>query len=132
MIVVAIVGILAAVALPSYNSYILKSRRTEAVNGLLETASREARFYTINNTYTASMTSLGFGADPNPLPSATNRYYDVSVAAVPAATASAPASFTLQAVPQGNQAADTCGTFTYTDLGQKGVSASTVTSCWGQ
>jgi len=132
MIVVVIVGVLAAVAIPAYSSFILKSHRTEAINSLLDTASRQARYYTTNNTYTGSMTSLGFAADPNPVPSATTTYFNVSVAATPAATASAPASFTLQAVPTGTQANDSCGTFTYTDLGQKGVSAGTVASCWGQ
>ena len=64
--------------------------------------------------------------------SASNLFYNISVASVAAATASAPATFTVQAVPQGAQVNDSCGTFSYTDLGVKSVSASTVTSCWGQ
>ena len=133
MIVVAIVGILAAVALPAYRSFVLKSHRTEAINGLLDAASRQARYYTTNNTYTTSMTTLGYAADPNPVASTSNRYFNVSVFSVTAATTTAPASFVLQAVPQGGQVNDTCGTFTYTEAGIKGLSGNTATvaSCWG-
>lgn len=132
MIAVAIVGILVRIALPSYTNYVLRSHRVEAINGLLDVASRQARFYTIGNAYTTSMTTLGYPTDPYPVSSSTNRYYDISVASAPAATASAPATFTVQAVPYGSQANDACGTFTYTDLGVKGVSGSTVSKCWGQ
>jgi len=132
MIVVAVIGILTAIALPGYRSFILKSHRTEAINGLLDAASRQARYYTTNNTYTTSMTTLGYSADPNPVASASNLYFNVSVASVTAASTTAPASFVLQAVPQGTQANDSCGTFGYTDLGQRTVSSGTVASCWGQ
>ena len=133
MIVVAIIGILTMVALPSYNRYVLRSHRTEAINGLLDTASREARYYTNNNNYTQSMTTLGFAADPNPVASASNLYYLINVQSLVNPTATSPASFVLQAVPQGSQANDTCGTFTYTDLGARSVSGTeTSAKCWGQ
>lgn len=132
MIVVAIVGILTAVALPAYQSFILRSHRSEAINGLLDVASRQARYYTTNNSYTNSMVTLGYGADPQPVASASNLYFNISIASVTAATATAPASFTLQAVPQGTQANDSCGTYGYNDLGRKTVTSGTVSSCWGQ
>jgi len=137
MIVVAIIGILVAVALPSYRSFVLKSHRTDAINGLLDAASRQARYYTINNTYSADMVTLGYpnsvsNANINPVPSLANRYYDVSVLTNTAATATAPAKFTLKAAAAGTQANDLCGDFTYDDLGNKGVSGTaTVASCWG-
>lgn len=126
MIVVAIVAILAAIALPSYQSYVLKSHRTTAVNALMDLASREARYYTTNNVYTNSLVTLGYAADPTPVSDANNYYYDLSI------TAANATSFSLQAAPTGNQANDTCGTFTYTDLGVKGVGAGTVSDCWKQ
>lgn len=129
MIVVAIVGILAAIAIPSYQNYILQSRRTAAINGVMELASRESRFYTANNTYSPSMLTLGYSADPMPVVDANSHYYDLSVQ-----TSNNNTNFQIQAVPFGNQVNDTCGTYTYTDLGIKNVSggAGMVSSCWNQ
>ena len=126
LVAVAIIGILTAVALPSYRNYVMKSNRTVAINAILELASRQARYYTTNNGYSTSMVTLGYAADPNPVPSASQTYYNVSVAATTAS------SFSLQAVPVGSQASDACGTYTYTDLGVQGVSSGTVSTCWNQ
>lgn len=137
MIAVAIVAILARVALPIYSDYVLRSHRTEAINGLLDVASRQARFYTMSNNYAPSMAGtggLGYGANPNPVPSATSPYYNISVQSVVVATPTSPASFVVQATPTGAQLKDTtCGTYTYTDLGVRGISGSgSVATCWGQ
>jgi type IV pilus assembly protein PilE len=51
MIVVAIVGILAAVALPLYNDYVRRSRITEATTGLADARTRMERHYLDNRTY---------------------------------------------------------------------------------
>lgn len=126
MIVVAVVAILAAVAVPSYRSYVLKSHRTVAINALLDLGSRQARYYTTNNTYTTDLTLLGYPAGTVSLPSSTNAYYTISV---PTANGT---SFSLLAARAGTQVNDTCGNYTYTDLGVKGVSSGTVTSCWQQ
>lgn len=129
MVVVAIIGILAAIALPSYTKYVMQSRRTVAINAILDLASKETRFYTISNNYTGSLvTDLGYSADPMPVSDASNPFYKISVQAFTAST------FTLQAVPQGSQANDTdCGTFTITQLGQKDISGtSSAASCWKQ
>ena len=133
MIVVAIVAILTAIALPSYRQYVLKSHRTLAINGILDLASREARYYTTNNTYSASLTDLGYTADPMPLAGdgGGTAYYNLSVIA-PGAGSPINAQFALQAVPVGSQLLDTCGTYTYTYLGVKGISAGTLGDCWKQ
>lgn len=52
VIVLAIVGILAAITYPSYQDSIRKSRRADAKTALLEVAQREERFYSVNNQYT--------------------------------------------------------------------------------
>ena len=127
LVVVAIIGILAAVVLPQYQSYVLKSHRTAAINAILDLGNREVRYYTTNNTYSGSLATLGYANDPMPVTDTTNHFYDLSVQAAGAA------SFVLQAVPAGNQATDTCGTYTYTDLGIKGVTGSgSVSDCWKQ
>lgn len=51
MIVVAIIGILASIAIPSYTDYIIKSRRTEAQSYMTEIAMRQEKWRANNNTY---------------------------------------------------------------------------------
>lgn len=58
MITVAIVGILAAIALPSYRDYILRGQVVDATNGLSVTRANMERFYQDNRTY-ASVTAGG-------------------------------------------------------------------------
>jgi len=63
MVVILIVAILAAIAVPSYSSQVRKSRRTEARTALLDAASREERFFSTNNKYTATSTDLGYSGN---------------------------------------------------------------------
>ena len=129
MIVVAIIGILASIALPNYTKYVLQSRRTIAINAILDLAGKQARYYTIGNTYTGSLLTLGYANDPMLVSDTANPFYSLSV--VPGSTAN---TFTLQAVPQNAQVNDTeCGTFMITQLGQKTVTGtSSAASCWKQ
>lgn len=126
LVVVAVIGILTAIAIPSYSSYIVTSHRSAAVNGVLDLAARQARFYTIKNTYATSMTALGYPADPMPIGSAETPNYHLSVASASAA------GFTIQAEPVGKQKKDKCGTFKYNDLGVRSISAGSVKQCWKQ
>lgn len=57
MIVVVIAGILAAVAMPSYNNYIVRSSRAAAQTELLELASMQEKIFLNSNAYTASVTN---------------------------------------------------------------------------
>lgn len=128
LITVAIIGILSAIAIPSYSAYVLKAHRSSAITAVLDLAARQARYYTTNNKYATSMTALGYSADPMPIDNAGSRYFDLSVAA---ATKD---GFTVQAVPYGKQTKDVCGTFKYNDLGVKSLSvgADFVKECWKQ
>jgi len=60
MIVVVIIGILAAIAYPNYRQYAARAKRTEARAALLKIAANQERFYLQNNTYTTDMMQLGF------------------------------------------------------------------------
>jgi type IV pilus assembly protein PilE len=64
MIVVAIIGVLASIALPAYNGYILKSTLAEATSGLANTRIRMEQYFQDNRTYA--------GADGAGLPCAPN------------------------------------------------------------
>ena len=62
MVVLLIVGILGAVAVPTYRQYVIRSQRTEAKTALLRIAANQERHYLQNNTYTDDLSALGFGA----------------------------------------------------------------------
>jgi len=133
MITVAIVGILAAIAYPSYQSYILRSHRSEGMALLSEAAARMERYYAQNSTYqTASLKGLGLSssADATTLDSP-NKYYKLRLG-VPTAT-----TYSLSVAPQNAQTNDSCGTLTLDSTGLRGAAgttadkdAATVTNCW--
>ena len=77
MIVVAIVGILSAIAYPAYQEQVRKTRRSEAWTQLLTVAQQEERFFTVNNRYTGTLSSLGLGEFLPAYSTATNKnvYY---------------------------------------------------------
>ncbi len=117
MIVVAIIAILAAVAFPSYQDQVRKTRRSEAQADLMELASTVERYFTENNTYVG----WAVPASLNQSPRAGTARYVLTVGGVAATT------YTLTATPQGGQAADTCGTMT---LDQTGATGAAVAGCW--
>ena len=125
LIVIAIIGILAAIALPSYNRYVLRSHRAEAKNMLLATAQRLEQNYTLSGSYAqtqgsavndinaATITAWGFGQVPLNGPA---RYTITFAALNPTAV-----TFALLATPVGAQAADTCGVLLLTNTNLKGA-----------
>jgi type IV pilus assembly protein PilE len=125
MIAVLIVGILAAVATPSYRRYVLRATRAEAKQALLARASDLERCYTRNNTYV--------DAAATPCPVAANLATPaVGIKYKLQAQTLAANSFLLQAVPVNGQQADTCGTFTLDDKNSRGVSGTpSAPDCWG-
>ena len=62
MIVIAIVGILAAIALPAYQDYIVRSKISEAMAGLAEGKTTVAEYYAANLSYPAEASSFGIGS----------------------------------------------------------------------
>ncbi len=123
MIVVAIVGILTAIALPSYSEYIRRGHRAEARAGVLQAAQWLERAATATGTYPLT------AAFPATLTKVPNDRYDISAV-------SDGATFTLTATPKGGQAGDKCGNYTLTNTGLRGANGVTtgdiVTECWGK
>ena len=78
LIVVAIIGLLAAVAMPSYQSYVQKSRRSDAKSALMDAANRQQQFLLNRGTYTTNMRDLGYAADPANSP---DNFYQIDAAA---------------------------------------------------
>ena len=139
MIAVVILTLLVAIALPSYQREIHESRRTDAKTALLDLASREQRFFSLQNSFTTNFANLGYAAaGTNPASvSVGSGYYSVSVA-VPSPNAPAnPNSFLLTATPVAgkSQASDSqCQTFTVDNTGlqqsEDGSGSSTTSTCW--
>lgn len=118
---VAIVGILGAVAYPSYINFVVESNRTEAQRELMRLANLQEQFFIDSRTYTADMKAIGMLTDPYITESG-----EYSIDAVATAT-----TFTLTAtaVTGGVQAKrDTsCLTLSITETGAKTASG---TDCW--
>jgi type IV pilus assembly protein PilE len=132
MIVVAIIGILAAIAYPSYQDNVMKSRRSDVKGVVLGLANAMERHFTENNSYcdaggAGGVNSCGAAGTndsgtPSPsvygIPAETASYYTVTIVAGTTAN-----SYTVSAAPAGPQATDKCGTLTLTHTGVKNNSA---------
>ncbi|HNW94513.1 MAG TPA: type IV pilin protein [bacterium] len=124
MIVVAIVGVLAAIAYPSYQEFIARARRADAKTVLLENAQFLERFYTQNGTYL----NANLPITEAPKDGAT-KFYDISFVAAQTAT-----TFQIQAAPKNAQSGDKCGTMMVDQSNVKSVSGATLDSatCWNK
>ncbi len=126
MVVVAIVGILAAIAYPSYTEQVARSRRTDAQEALLETAQWIERQYTVSNAYNkkGDNSTIDTAALPGLKPKSAEAY-TLSFVTVTADT------FNLQMVPKNVMSGDKCGTYALTNTGAKSVSGTAgLATCW--
>ena len=141
MIVVAVIGILAAIAYPSYQDSIRKSRRADAKSALLDAAQRQERFFTENNQYTATLGTGGLNLSAT----TTDGYYTLAITNATANAAGRISTFTMTATPVSgkSQEKDTaCTTFSLSQTGVKCVKGGTscsngndaakavVSACW--
>jgi type IV pilus assembly protein PilE len=145
MVTVAIVGILASVALPSYLQYVARGKRADAKALLLANAQFMERNFTECNRYdqngdpctAITATSLPYTKSPADGTAA----YTIDFGATSTLTAT---SFTLSARRKagGSMASDACGDLTYNELGQKGSGdydgdgtagdADDIAACWNR
>ncbi|MBS0366592.1 MAG: type IV pilin protein [Proteobacteria bacterium] len=132
MIVVVIASILLGIAVPAYQRYSMKARRTEARTALLDLAAREERYFSTNNTYTQTAAQLGYsGAFPQNVGSG---YYSVSIGPG-AAPLTIGNSYVITATAVAPQTGDTsCITFTVDQTGLQSSAdaggANTAGTCW--
>jgi len=124
MIVVVIVAILAAVAIPSYQDSVRKTRRADGKEALTRIAALQERFFFTNNRY-GTFRDLGLSATAG---------YDVQIDSqegfykIRLVDCGATTCFQLQATPTGAQTQDTsCALFSLNQVGQK---TATSDKCW--
>lgn len=136
LIVIAIIGIIAAIAIPNYERYVLRSHRVEARNTLQDIAQKLQQNYSISRDYAKdasgnaidNSTISGWGLDKSPA-SGTTRY-NISFAQGPSSS-----GYVLQAEPQGVQTKDECQTFQIDQRGSKTAAGKSVRDelsikCW--
>ncbi|MFV0676359.1 type IV pilin protein [Variovorax sp. tm] len=99
MVTVAIVAILAAIALPSYQQYVIRSKRSAAQAQMMDIANRQQQFLIANRGYAdkAALTASGYSLPPEV---SANYSYDVTLS-----TSGVP-GYTLTFTPTGSQSGD--------------------------
>lgn len=122
MITVAVIAILAAIAIPNYSRYVVRSHRAAIESFMLEVSGAQERYLVDNRAYAANLGALGMS-----VPAAQAARYDVAVAP----NAALPPGYSVVATPKGSQltADSACGTLTLTSAGAKSASGSG-TDCW--
>lgn len=123
MIVVAVVAILAAFALPSYQEHIRKSRRAQAKADIVEYMQLAERFHTVNNTYSGF--TLPSAVSPREAAGGGTAHYSLAIDGVADAK-----SIKIKATAQGGQVEDKCGDLSINQAGVKANSKGTLASCW--
>lgn len=117
MITVVIIGILAAIAYPSYTQYVAQSARSEGLTAVMRAANAQEQYYLDNRKYTTDLTDIGFNVSPF---ITENGHYSVA--------STGGSKFTITATARGTQASrdSSCKTLTVTETGAKGPSS----ECW--
>ncbi len=120
MVVVVILGILAAIAIPNYTEYVNRGRRADAKAALLQVAQWQERTRTQTNAYATTL--------PTNL-TAVGTTYTIALNNTADAT-----SYTLTATRAGGMASDPCGDFTLSHLGVQSTTNGTrpAAECWGR
>ncbi len=123
MMAVTVIAILAAVAYPSYTSYVIRGKRAEGRAMLMDAAARLERFYSDNNRYAASDNTLPPGINN----SSENGHYTLAIS-----TAGTHQTYTLTATPATFTDAE-CGNLTLDQTGARGVTGTLpVRDCWSR
>lgn len=118
MIVVAIIGIIAAIAYPSYQQHVERTRARDAQGALMSLANALERYHTQNNTYVGASVGAG-GIFPAESPvDGSAKFYDLAIvdAADPSIANTAANSYRLEARPKNGQGG---GTIILMSTGQK-------------
>lgn len=119
MIVVAIIGILAAIAYPSYTQYVIRSKRTDAQAIMMENAQFLERYFTTNGRYSLAVLPKAQS------PESGTPSYNITTPTLTATT------YIIQAQPTGSFSDALCGTLTIDHTGARTESGTgSLGDCW--
>ncbi len=122
MIVVAIVSILLAIAIPSYNNQMRKSRRTEAKQILSDLQLKQEKWRSNHATYGTSLAPPTASNIPIP---ATSAYYTITLTTAGTAT-----GYGYTATAIGSQVGDSCGNLTLAMASGNVAKGPGTAGCW--
>ena len=131
MVVVAIIGILASIAMPSYKESIAKGKRADCQALVNEIAQFQQRQFSNTDAFLPS-SNASFPAQYKHCPKTGAAFYTVTTSVN---ASNALPSYTIDAAPTGSMAGDRCGTYRRKSTGEKGKagSGSAITvdeNCW--
>lgn len=133
LVVVTIIGIIGAVAYPSYLGSVRDTRRADCTGAITGLSSAMERFYSVNGTYLGAAAGGSNTGAPDVFSTTcpvdgNNPNYNLTIQAATAST------YTLRAAPVGDQTNDDCGSLSLTNTGLKGVVGAktgvTWQDCW--
>lgn len=122
MIVVVIIGILAALSYPNYREFVARAKRSEARAALLKIATNQEKYYLQNNVFTKDLKKLGLGSDPDTYTTDSGTY-SVRIVSADASNFTAEADY----IPVDGEAGK-CNLFSIDGRGQK--TSDPDTDCW--
>lgn len=122
MIVVAIIGVVSAIAYPAYTDSAKKSRRADAITTLLDLQLQQEKWRSINSQYTSTLSDLGYATSVTP-----DGYYDLTVDSADANGYQMTASTKAGSAQDG----DTCASFILTQNGPD-ISTEDKKKCWNK
>lgn len=135
MVVVAIIGVLAAIAFPAYDGYVVRTNRAIAKSFLSQIASKQEQFFADNKQYATDLTELGYAYESVSVsnrsdiskPDDSGAIYNLALS-----KAGSTREFLVTATPinaQGSKDTD-CGTLSLNQAGTKGADGKNTASCW--
>jgi type IV pilus assembly protein PilE len=110
LITVAIIGILAAVALPAYSRYVIRGNRAAAMQHLVDLGQREQLYLSDARAYQNSVSSLNMST-----PSTVSKYYDIAIQV----SDGPPPSYTVTATPKASTSQASDGPLSIDSTGAK-------------
>lgn len=126
LIVVAVIGLLAAIAIPMYRDYVVRSNRSDAMISLTELANLQEKRFSNELSYTSTLSDLNYST------TSPEGFYQLSI------NTTSTTDYTLTATPLGTQDRDdaTCQQFTLNSFGQRsavdGDGNDTSQQCWNR